>query len=262
MKTQHPFCINFGVQLCRIISFVLAGQHFIVLHLGYLDIPEAILEAPGGLYKNLQKIWYSRLLKKLVSLFVRTPFRNDVFRLVNFDFEIPTGRGLIFVTCHTPWKRLLVNWFFENHYALIIDTGNSIKRMARLKNSRKGYNELFHVIRHLRYGGSVVIAADTFDKSDNDPAEMLGKTGNLSLLPVRLARIAGVPLLTAIPQLRNGEIHIYAGPRFEPPIRNTEMGEMMQNMLGFFENEIKKDPSIWAYFVNEPLSQYHKKRIE
>ena len=262
MTTRQPYSINICLFQCRFISHIITGLHYLLVRFRLLKIPVCILEAPGGLYKNLQKIWFSRLLKKLVSLWVRSPLRHYALRLVNFDFQIPGGKGLILVTCPTPWKRLLVRWLFENHYALIIDTGRSIQRRSRLKARRKGHNELAHIIRHLRFGGQVIIAADVFNKSAGQPAEILGKPGNLSLLPVRLARIAGVPLMAAVPQVRNGAIHIYPGPLYDAQIRYDEMGTLMQNLLGFFEKEIRKDPSIWSYFVNDPLSLYHKKRIE
>jgi hypothetical protein len=262
MKTSRPAYLIFFIALCRMLSHFPAGIHYFLVNFSHLEIPACIFEAPGGIYKNLQRIWFARFLKKLVSLGVRTPLRNHILTLVNFDFQLPVTTGLIFVTCHTPWKRLLTNWFFENHYALIVDTGKSKARKARLKNKRKGHNELLHIIRHLQYGGRVIIAADVFNKSNNHPTEILGKPGNLSLLPARLARIAGVPLMAAVPQLRNGAIHIYSGPRYDHQIQQTDMGAVMQNMLGFFECEIKKDPSIWSYFVNDPLSLYHKKRIE
>jgi hypothetical protein len=262
MKTPGPYYLKFWLVLCRFISHIATGLHYSAVQLNFFEIPACIWEAPGGLYNNLQKIWFVRLLKKWVSLWVRSPLRDHVLQMVNFDVQIPAGTGLIMVTCHTPWKRLLVRWFFENHYALIIDTGKSKQRRNRLRNQRKGHNDLLHIIRHLQYGGRVIIAADVFNKSNNHPAEILGKPGNLSLLPARLARIAGVPLIAAVPRLRNGEIHIYEGPRYDHPIQYSEMGAVMQNLLGFFENEIKRDPSIWSYFVNEPLSRYHKKRIE
>jgi lauroyl/myristoyl acyltransferase len=170
--------------------------------------------------------------------------------------------GLVLATCHTPWKRLLVRWFYEKQYALIIDTGNSINRKNRLKNLRKGHNELLHIVRHLRYGGLVIIAADVFNKSNDHPAKILGKPGNLSLLPARLARIAGVPLLAAVPVLENGMINIQPGPLLDQHIHNSDMRMVMQILLKFFELEIRKNPSIWSYFVNSPLSEFHKKQIK
>jgi lauroyl/myristoyl acyltransferase len=262
MNTPLPIFMRISSALCRFYSYIIAGIHYFAVRNRLLEIPGFIWEAPGGPYKNLQKIWFSRLLKKLVSLWVRSPLRNQALQLVKLDIPIPAGTGTIFVTCHTPWKRLLVNWFSENHYALIIDTGNSKQRTNRIKEKRKGYNELLHIIRHLQYGGRVIIAADVFNKSDNHPTEILGKPGNLSLLPARLARIAGVPLIAAVPQLQNGTIHIHAGPRYDDQILQSDMGTVMQNMLRFFEDEIKRDPSIWSYFVNDSLCRFHKKRIE
>lgn len=247
---------------CLILSHILSVTHLLLFKAQLVVIPDCIKQAPGGLYKNLQKIWFARLLKKIVSVWVRSPFSNYALKLVNFDIPIPTGKGLVLVTCHTPWKRLLVRWFFQNHYALIVDTGRSVKRKNRLKNQRKGHNELLHIIRHLRYGGQVIIAADVFNKSNDQPAEILGKPGNLSLLPARLARIADVPLQAAVPILRNGRIDIQTGPLIDQHIPSSEMGNIMQTLLGFFELQIRKNPSVWSYFVNEPLSGFHKKHIQ
>lgn len=261
MSTSLSISGKIFLVLCRVFSVPLAVIHQFFLVTGVLDIPVAVTEAPGGISINLQKIWYARLLKKVVSLWVRSPFRHTAYRLVHFDFEIPAGRGLILATCHTPWKRLLVNWFYKNYYALIIDTGRSVKRRSRLRDSRRGNNEMARLVRYLKQGGTVIIAADNFDQSDKHPARMMGKSGNLSRLPARLSRIAGVPLLAAIPQLRKDGIHIYAGPQYTPPAMESESGSMMQSLLIYFETEIKKDPSIWSYFVNDPLSHYHKKII-
>ncbi len=247
---------------CFLPSHLISGMHYFFWQMGWLDIPDCIRDAPGGLYNNLQKIWFCRLLKKIVSVCVRSPYRELVLKLVNFSLPSSSGRGLVLVTCHTPWKRLLVRWFFENHYALIVDTGKSQKRKSRLKDLRKGHNELLHMIRHLQYGGQVIIAADVFNKSNDQPGEILGKTGNLSLLPVRLARIAGVPLMAAVPILRGGKICMQKGPLIQEQIPRSEMGAVMQKILGFLEQEIKCDPSIWSYFVNDPLSGFQKKRIE
>jgi hypothetical protein len=261
MKKSRPFYVNICIFLCRFFSFLLAGIHFAAVQVLYLKIPACLRHAPGGIYKNLQKIWFARLLKKWISLWVRSPFRDHVLRLVRLDFDMPASGGLVFATCHTPWKRLLVKWFSENHYILIIDTAKSRERNSRIRKQRKGHNELSHIIRHLRSGGRVIIAADVFNQSTDHPTEILGKPGNLSLLPARLARIAGVPLMAALPRLCNGMIHISAGPIFDREIRQAEMGNLMKNLLAYFENEIRKDPSIWSYFVNDPLSQFHKKRI-
>jgi len=259
---RNPSYHSFWFAPCLIISHLISVIHCFFIQIHILYVPDCIKQAPGGLSVNMQKIWFARLFKKVVSVWVRSPFCSHALKLVNFNIPIPAGKGLVLVTCHTPWKRLLVRWFSENHYALIVDTGQSAKRKKRLKNQRKGHNELMHIVRHLRYGGRVIIAADVFNKSNDQPAEILGKPGNLSLLPARLARIAGVPIQAAVPILRNGRIDIQEGPLIDQHIPYTEMRNTMQILLRFFELEIKRNPAIWSYFVNDPLSGFHKKQIE
>jgi len=262
MKNTVPLYAILLIAFCRIFSHVIAALHVIGVQVFYLRIPACIRQSSEGIFQSLQKIWNARLLKKIVSVWVRSPFRKHALQLVNFNIPVPASTGLILVTCHTPWKRLLVSWFSENHYALILDTARSRQRAKRLREIRKGHNELLHIIRHLRMGGRVIIAADVFNKLHNQPAEILGKPGNLSLLPARLARIAGVPILASVPRFQNGTIQIHPGPVFNQPFRASEMGSIMHKLLEFFEGEIRKDPSVWSYFVNDRLSEFHKKRIE
>jgi hypothetical protein len=262
MVTAKPIFLRISIDACLIFSYILAAVHYFMASAGFLRIPSCIREAPGGFFSNIQKIWFARLLKKVVSVSVRSPLRLKTLQLVNFDVPIPAGTGLVIVTCHTPWKRLLVQWVYENIYAIIIDTGRSRKRNSLMKKNRKNYNEMSHMVRYLRYGGCVIIAGDVFNKLKNCPSEILGKSGNLSLLPVRLARIAGVPLITMVPELRKGGIHFYKGRQYDLSVKDPDLGTVMQNILGFFEGEIEKDPSIWSYFVNDPLSEFHKKIIE
>lgn len=259
---RSPQYHSFWFIPCLLISHLIAVVHILVVQIGLLEIPDCVKQAPGGAHKNLQKIWFARLLKKIISIWVRSPLKTSALNLVHFDIPVPVGKGIVLVTCHTPWKRLLVRWFYENQHALIIDTGHSVKRKNRLKNLRKGHNELLHIVRYLRDGGRVIIAADVFNKSKDQPVEILGKPGNLSLLPVRLAMIAGVPLLAAVPILRDGRIDIQQGPLLDQRIHHSDMRNAMQILLGFFEFEIKKDPSIWSYFVNDHLSGFHKKQIK
>jgi len=72
----------------------------------------------------------------------------------------------------------------------------------------------------------------------------------MSTLPARLAAIAGVPLITAIPRLRNGMIHIDSGPRFGVNKPDSDPGDVMQRLVSFLESEIRTDPGIWpgAYY--------------
>ena len=49
---------------CLILSHILSVTHLLLFKAQLVVIPDCIKQAPGGLYKNLQKIWFARLVKK------------------------------------------------------------------------------------------------------------------------------------------------------------------------------------------------------
>ncbi len=96
--------------------------------------------------------------------------------------------------------------------------------------------------------------ADVFNNLKNCTAKFLERDCNVSLLPARLARIADVPVIAAVPELMNGTIHIYNGPRFDLTTSKTDPSRVMQFFMSFFETEIRRNPSIWSVFVRGSLS--------
>jgi lauroyl/myristoyl acyltransferase len=105
-------------------------------------------------------------------------------------------------------------------------------------------------MKYLSQKGRVVIACDMFNSLNNCPVDFFGKHHNVSLLPARLARIAGVPLITAVPVLRNGIIKIDEGPQFDLNSLKADSGDVMQKIVLFLETEIKNNPGVWhaAYY--------------
>jgi len=261
MAISKSIIIQLCIRLTQFFSKPLARIHTYAVKAGIVNIPDCICNAPGGMNKNLQKIWNARLLKKAVSVLVRSPLRLKTIQLINLAFLLPVHSGSVIVTCHTPWKRLIVQWLSENKYGILIDSGESAKRAKYFRTKRNNYNEFLGIVRHLRNGGHIIIAADVFDQSTNCPACIMGKYGNLSLLPARLARLADVPMITVIPALRNGSIQLAEGVRLNMKISESDTIPVMQKFLAHFENEIKTDPSVWSYFVNDPLRKFKHKLI-
>lgn len=112
-----------------------------------------------------------------------------------------------------------------------------------------------NLVRHLQSGGRIIIAADIFNNLSNCPIKFLEKDCNASILPARLSKIANVPLMACVPELRNGTIHICSGPRFDPKMWNHDSQVVMKNLLAFFELELRRNPSIWAVFICKSLSK-------
>lgn len=215
-------------------------------------MPFYILNGKSQLYKNLNQIWYTRLVRRVISVSVRSPLRLTTLRLVNFNVTIPPDSGCVIAICHTPWKRLLVQWCLENNFSLIIAGGKWTKQRERIQRQALGITDLRCIVKYLNQKGRIVIACDIFNNLNNCPVNFLGKHHNVSLLPARLARIAGVPLITAVPVLKKGHINFDGGPQFNPSNLDADPGDAMQKIVSFLETEIKNNPSVWltAYVKN------------
>jgi hypothetical protein len=247
MQPSKPYYLIVCIHTCDALSHFIAGLHCYILYTGFLKIPLCISNAPGGLYKNIRHIWLTRLLRRLVSLLLRSPLRNETLRLVNFTIPVARDTGCVIATCHTPWARLLAQWCFENKFALIVAGGNWIKRSRRINIKGEGFKELRHIVKHLRFGGRIIIMIDIFNNLSNCPAKFFENNYNVSLLPARLARLANVPLIAAVPELRKEAVDIYAGPQFDSKILNSDPCGVMQSLLVFFEKEIQRAPYIWSH---------------
>jgi hypothetical protein len=248
-----PYLLIQFISFCSLLSHLSAGIHYCFISSRLLKVPFYILNLNGKsqLYKNLNQIWYTRLVRRVVSVSVRSPLRLITLRLVNLNITIPPDSGCVIAICHTPWKRLLVQWCLENNFSLIIAGGRWTKQRGTIQRQALGITDLRCIVNYLKQNGRIVIACDIFNDLSNCPVSFLGKHHNVSLLPARLARIAGVPLITAIPVLRKGKIHFDGGPQFDLNNPNADSRDVMQQIVLFLETEIKNDPSIW-------LTTYHQ----
>lgn len=249
MKRNIPLFLTNILYCCSFLSYIIAAAHYVILMTGLLRLPFCIYSAPGGLYINLHHIWFARLFRRVVSLLVRSPLRIKTLQLVDFTAPI-TNTGCIITTCHTPWARLLVQWCLQNKFALIIVSGIWLQRAKAINKYGKGFPELRYLVRHLQSGGRIIITSDAMLNSKNCAVHFFEKECNVSLLPARLARIAKVPIIAVVPELRNQSILINEGPRYYLKQLLSNQGEVIQSMLTYYENEIKKSPAIWAEFVH------------
>jgi hypothetical protein len=245
MKLSDPFPLIQCISICRPLSFVSAAIHYCLISVRLLKAPIYILNNQQGVFKILIGIWGVRFVRRVISVFVRSPFRISTLRLINLTIPFPTDSGCIIAICHTPWKRLLVQWCLKNNFALIIGNGNWSHRRGRIQRQAQGFNDLRNLVRFLQQNGRVVITFDNFNKQKNCPVNFLGNCYNVSSLPARLAKIAKVPLITAIPTLHNGTIDIHFGPRFDSKNLDSRSNTVMQNLISFLETEIKNNPGIW-----------------
>lgn len=243
--TGKPLYLSLVTHGCDALSYISAGVHYFFLSTGILKVPVHVSAAPNGIYKNVRNIWCTRITRRVVSILVRSPLRTATLRLVNFSNKLPAESGCVIVTCHTPWKRLIVQWCLDNKIAMIISNGKWTHRKRNIQGQAAGFSDLRGLVKYLQQNGRVIIAGDIFNRLDDCPVKFFENNRNVSLFPVRLARLAKVPLITAIPALRHGAVHIDYGPQFDNGLQQMDDRQVMQHLISFFEEEIKKEPGIY-----------------
>ena len=250
MPCRGPLYLQFANVICQSLAFITASAHYTLIQLGVLKVSSVIINAPNGIHKNLSNIWTARFFRRIISLLVRSPLRNHVIKIVNFDPE-SIKPGSVVVACHTPWARLITQWCAENNYAMIIGWGPWVKR-ASIAKQATGFHEIRTLANYLRSGGRVVIMADIFNKLSNCPVKFFERPCNASLFPLRLATLANSSLVTVMPALEKNSIHIHRGPE---AVLDSDAGKTMQSVLSYFENEIRQDPSVWSGYIRGSLDK-------
>ena len=249
MQIHQPYHLRMCTTFYNVASYLTAGIHYVMLHTGLLKAPCYLANTPGSAYKILRHIWCARIFRRMLSVLVRSPLRRDTLRLIHFTVPLPTSSGCVIVICHTPWKRLLVQWCLENDFGLVVASGNWPHQRKLIQRRAKGFREMREIVNHLQQNGRIIIAADIFDNLNNCPVKFLGNSFNASVLPARLARLTNVPLIVAIPVLYNGSIHFIPGPQVEFNLLAGDTNSIIQNVISFLEKEIIKDPAIWPSYV-------------
>ena len=92
------FFLRISTIVCNHLAYITAGIHYCMVSVGFLKAPVYVLNTPGRKYKNLHNIWYARILRRMVSVLVRSPLRSNTLQLVNFTIPLPTNSGCI--NCH------------------------------------------------------------------------------------------------------------------------------------------------------------------
>jgi len=247
VKTYASFRIL--LMLCSFASYVFACLQYYFIVTGISKASFNASKSPGTLFKDLHCIWYARITRRVLSFLIRTPLRKRVLSLINFTIPIPCDSGCVIVICHSPWKRILVQWCLENKFALIVGGGKWSHPRKSIQRQAAGYTDLRNIIRYLQLKGRVILAADFFNGLSNCPVKFLGNNYNASIVHVRLAIMAKVPLQVIIPKLNSTSIDFIAGPAIAPDSVNADYSKTAKQILSFFEKEIEQEPSLWSSYV-------------
>jgi hypothetical protein len=254
LRKKRPRYLVVLLTLYGLLSSIIAFLQLFAIEIKWLKIPSCFAKTTDGPYFTIRKIWLARMLRRSLSLLLRTPLRNGNMALINFQLILPQESGCIITICHTPWARLLAEWCRVNNFALVLVGGPWIKRTKRVNIPGGGIIGLRRLVHHLRSGGRVIVIGDNIGRSRCCSINFLGKECMASILPARLALLAGVPLLAVTPQLKNGMVTIQNGITLEFQVIRDKPNEAIQSIFKFFEDEILLSPSIWAPYILQSLN--------
>ncbi|MFT3907897.1 MAG: hypothetical protein QM737_00605 [Ferruginibacter sp.] len=246
---RRSLLLGIGLSFCRAIALIMSGLHYSIIKISIIKTPVWINGSNEGAYEKLLRTWYARIVRRFISVSVRSLLRARVLKLVNLDIEFPKDSGCVIAACHTPWKRLLVEYCIDKKNMLIIANANLAKRNKGIEIRPFGVRALRKIIDHLHKKGHVIIAIDCFNKLKNCPVDFLGSKMNASTLPVRLSELAKVPLIMTIPVFKNDAINFITVSQIKDSFNSLNSANTIQQLIVRLDNEIKKDPSIWPEFV-------------
>ncbi|WP_100615967.1 hypothetical protein [Confluentibacter citreus] len=248
IKYSKPLYLLLPIQLLNTLSIVIAFFHVFLIKRRWAKISDIIFNSPEGYEKMLQKIWFTRMMRRLLSVTLRTPFRSKAIKLVNNKLTLPE-LGCIIAIPHTPWAKLLAEWCRSNNFALVFAGGPWIKRTGHLNVSNASLSQIRKLVSHLNSKKFVVVIGDNENRSRCCQVTYFGKKCNASLLPVRLATLASVPITVVIPKFDKQQINLVNGPTIDSNTIISNKKEALQKIFSYYENEVYASPSIYYPYI-------------
>lgn len=207
--------------------------------------------------RKSKKIWYAKfgLLSKVTK---KITLQNPEY----LDQARHSGRGLILVTIHSPYFRLLQLWInqfdfgWEPYLIKNFPTGQALEPYILHEQQKKIFqtrlidsHKPLQAARILAKGGTVLLAQDVLVKNI-EPVNFLGKQLKNPLGALRLAEKTDSVILPVI-MVDTGGLNrwkIHFGPLIDPSV-----GESKQKLLQTMEEIILQYPETWESWEEQIL---------
>lgn len=247
-----PIYLVFPLQVLKVLSCYISMFHLRLIKIRNNKISRTILDSPSGLKNTLKDIWFARLLRRSLSLITRTPLKFEVLKLVDNQLKLPSS-GCVIAIPHTVWARLLAAWCRSNEYALVFAGGPWVQRTGHVNVPGRSVTGICQVVTHLKSNGIVVVISDNQNRQCFHKLSYLNKSYKASLLPVRLASLARVPIITVIPKFKENHIVLNNGIEINKDIILHDKKRAIEKIFNHFKMEIIADPSLYAGFILKSL---------
>jgi hypothetical protein len=232
-----------GLAACRVCAVPLAALDGLFEQMVHPSVMRWLASCPGGAWRHVRRIRFVRLARLLFKAFVLAGAHRVVVRRIVVDdgsAPLPPG-GCVFAMCHTAWGHALVPWAAARHFAVVLAGSRWAHEAGELYAPRSTVG--LHRILRLRAGGRAAVAVDSFARRGACEARLFGVPVLVSLVAVRLAAAAGVPLVPAWIAYDRGRLRIYFGQSVDVVPGSVERA--LRQMLDCFEGWIREDPAEW-----------------
>jgi len=230
------FSLKVVFKLCNFSSILISYGHHLAFYVGLIPLSVFVLNSPTGPQKTLRDIWFA----KLARMWIRGPLLKFAKQIV----KAPSlCGGCVIAICHTPWSLLLAHWCFDNRVALVVTPSKKWRKRTGNLNVSGGFHSIRKAVQHLQTNGWVCIHADSL-KSRGFTSPFLGLERPISMLPARLAGLAGVPLVGVVPTFEHGYLNLKMGEIFMVGKTHHDQKVITHKLIAFFENEIAQNPVV------------------
>ena len=153
--------------------------------------------------------------------------------------KVPSSCVIAFF--HSNWDMIIANEFARRDWCFISTHEGWARRLDTQYVSRKNV-QLRHLVRRIDAGGRCGVAMDAIANLVNTPTST---SPGLRITPVRIAAIAGCPLVPVWPIFERGVLRLAAGKPIEVSKNDGDYEAALSHAGQFFESAMQQDPASW-----------------